>query len=114
MSVHPRRLQDLMLAPVAVSVDSNLRRLRDRSVDEILVELALELDRSGSAKERAGREQLVLDAATRWVDLHGWHAGLTEDATRLRLTDGSVTIDLGLSASIERFIVDGANVPLGG
>jgi hypothetical protein len=113
MSVRPKSLQDLMLAPVAISVDANLRRLRDRTVDEVLYELALQLDRSRLADERSGREQLILDAATRWVDLHGWHAELTEDATRLRLTDGSVSIDLGLSASIERFIVDGASVALG-
>jgi hypothetical protein len=44
----------------------------------------------------------------RGVDLHAWDAEITDDAARLRLSGGSVTIDLGLSASIMRYIEHGA------
>jgi hypothetical protein len=49
----------------------------------------------------------VLDEAVRGVDLHAWHTEITPDSARLRLSGGSVTIDLGLSASILRYIEDG-------
>jgi len=106
LSVLPKVPHDLTLAPVAVSVDRNLQHLRDISPHEILVALEVELDRperTGTRKERTDR---VLQAAVRNVDLHGWKAEITEDSARVRLTGGSVTLDLGLSAEILRFIED--------
>ncbi len=44
MTIHPKTPTDLMLAPVAVGIDMNLRQIRDRSVDDIETELELELD----------------------------------------------------------------------
>jgi hypothetical protein len=34
------------------------------------------------------------------VDLHHWHAAITDDFARLRLSGGSASLDIGLSASI--------------
>ena len=38
------------------------------------------------------------------MDCHGWQGEITADSARLRLIGGSVTLDLGLSANILRFI----------
>jgi hypothetical protein len=40
------------------------------------------------------------------IELHNWDARVTDDGARLRLEGGSVTVDLGLSASILRYITD--------
>ena len=104
MTLHPKDMRDLALAPVAAAVDLNLSRLRDLTPSEIAVELEVELDRPervGDAAERAGR---ILQAAVRNVELHGWETGVTADHARLRLSGGSVSLELGLSASILDFI----------
>lgn len=106
MTTHllPKVPSDLVLAPVAVMIDRNLRFLRDRTENELSEAIELELDqpeREGTPSERADR---VLQVALRNVDVHGWKAEVTPDHSRLRLSGGSVTIDLGLSASILRFI----------
>jgi hypothetical protein len=104
MSVHPKSPQDLLLAPVAIEIDTNLRRLRDRSRDELLYELELVLDRPANIADRSTRERAVVDAATRWVHLHGYESSISSDATRLHLSGGSESIDLGLSRSIADYI----------
>jgi hypothetical protein len=108
MTLHPKYPTDLMLAPVAVSVDLNLQRLRDRPPAEIDFELALELNLDTAGSTRADRTRWVLEAVLRTVDLHDWHAEITADGGRLRLEGGSVTLDLGLSATILRYIEQGA------
>jgi hypothetical protein len=42
--------------------------------------------------------------ALRNVDRHGWEATITDDGCRLRLSGGSVTLDLGLGATVMRYI----------
>jgi hypothetical protein len=89
-------------------IDRNLAPMRDIQPRAILVALEVALDRperTGSRDERAGR---VLESALRNVDLHGWRAHVTADGSRIRLTGGSVELDLGLSATIHRFIVGDA------
>jgi hypothetical protein len=108
MTVRPKAPADLALAPVAVALDMNLRPLRDASAAEIAFHLELELDRpehSHTVEERAAR---VLAVAVRNTELHGWTAAITDDHCRLRLTGGSVSLDLGLSASIMHFIENGS------
>jgi hypothetical protein len=107
MPVLPKTPTDIGLAPVAVGLDRNLEFFRDSSAAEIGFHLDLELDRperSATAQERSER---VAAVAVRNVELHGWSAAVTEDHCRLRLTGGSVTLDLGLSANIMRYIEDG-------
>jgi hypothetical protein len=108
MTMHPRLLpkdpHDLSLAPVAVTIDRNLQTLRDLEPSEIVGYLELMLDRperTGNPEERATR---ILETALRNVDCHGWQGEITADSARLRLIGGSVTLDLGLSANILRFI----------
>lgn len=97
-----------MLAPVAAEVDVNLRRMRDRAPREVEYALALELDDDARAADRSRRAELVRRQAIRDVDLHGWTAEITDDRRRLRLSGGSVSLDLGLSAGITAYIEDGA------
>jgi hypothetical protein len=104
MTLRPKTPIDLSLAPVAAALDINVSRLRDRTPQEIDFQVALELDRperSGTAQERAER---VLAVAVRGVELHGWVPTITDDHCRLRLSGGSVSLDLGLSAEIMRYI----------
>ena len=108
MTIHPKKQKDLLLAPVAVEIDQNLQRMRDRSPTEVEAELELELDRPAMCGERDERVELVLRQALRNVDLHGWSAVITSDASRLHLEGGSVSIDLGLSSGITGYIEDGA------
>ena len=110
MTVHPKNQKDLMLAPVAVEIDRNLQRLRVDSPYSVLAELELELDRPAMSSEPDERAELVLRQALRDVDLHGWTATLSDDASRVHLAGGSVTLDLGLNPAITSYITEGARV----
>jgi hypothetical protein len=107
MTIHPKEPKDLALAPVAAEIDLNLQRLRDRSVDEIDYELTLELNQPPDGNDVDERAARVLAVALREVDLHHWTATVTDDHARLRLAGGSVSLDLGLSASLVAYINDG-------
>lgn len=107
MTLHPKNQTDLMLAPVAAEIDRNLQRLRDGSPQDVMAELELELDRPAMYLDRDARLELVLRQALRHVEMHGWTAAITDDAARLHLGGGSVSIDLGLSAAITSYIEDG-------
>jgi acetyl-CoA acetyltransferase len=109
MTVHPKNHKDLMLAPVAVEIDSNLQRLRVESPYDVLAELELELDRPAMCADSDERAGLVLRQALRDVDLHGWSATLSDDASRVHLDGGSVSLDLGLSPAITSYITEGAS-----
>ncbi|HXQ43508.1 MAG TPA: hypothetical protein VN816_02630 [Acidimicrobiales bacterium] len=108
MSTHllvlPKEPRDLSLAPVAVMIDRNLQPLRDIQPHEILAYLELVLDRPETTGARHERADRILESALRNVELHGWRAEITADGSRIRLTGGSVSLDLGLSATMVRFI----------
>ena len=109
MTIHPRKQKDLLLAPVAVEIDLNLQRMRNGTAHDVLAELELELDRPAMIPDRSERAELVLRQAVRGVDLHGWTAEITDDGTRVHLSGGSVTLDLGLSAAVSSYIEDGVS-----
>lgn len=109
MTIHPKKQKDLLLAPVAVEIDLNLQRMRAGSPSDVLAELELELDRPAMSADPAERAELVLRQALRNVDLHGWTAEISDDATRVHLAGGSVSLDVGLSAGITRYIREGAS-----
>jgi hypothetical protein len=108
MTMHPKAPMDLALAPVAASIDLNLQDLRDLSPDKLDLELQLRNDRPPIPNDRHERETQVLRAALRNVDLHGWDGSISADGCRLHLSGGSVTLDLGLGASIMSYIENGA------
>jgi hypothetical protein len=104
MTLHPKDMRDLALAPVAAAIDLNLSRLRDAAPDQIVSELELQLDRPALVGDTAERAERIEEVAVRNVDLHGWSTTITDDYARLRMTGGSVSLDLGLSASIIDYI----------
>jgi len=107
--MRPKVPMDLSLAPVAAEIDRNLQRLRSKgSAAEIEAELELELDRPVKGSPRAERLAQVQELALRNVELHGWDAAVSEDASRVCLSGGSVSLDLGLSAAILHYIENGS------
>jgi hypothetical protein len=106
MTLHPKAAKDLSLAPVAAAVDINLQRIRDHSPDEIERTIQLETNSAPLKNDREERSERVLEQALRNVDLHGWDAAVTQDGSAVRLSGGSVSLDLSLSAAVARFIED--------
>ena len=53
------------------------------------------------------RRSRVLNAALRNVNLHGLDASITDDGARVHLEGGSVSLDIGLSATILEYIRTG-------
>ena len=104
MSPMPKVAHDLTLAPVAVAIDENLQRLRNKTSTELDFELALELDKPEFSHTREERAERIRRVSIRDVDLHGWNAEITHDGHSVHLSGGSVTIDIGLSAAISHFI----------
>lgn len=112
MTLRPKTPVDLTLAPVAAEIDLNLQGLRDESVESIADAVAFTLNATPAAT-RAGRAAQIVELAVRGVELHGWEAGISDDATRLQLRGGSVPLDVGLSDRIRRFVEGGGDGPQG-
>ncbi len=93
---HPHSAADLALAPVLISIERNLARLRESADLEFALALDLNDDDSWyhSTAERAHR---VLQSAVRDVDLHGWTVQPSADLHGLVVSHGeySVTVMLG-------------------
>jgi len=105
MSIHPREPKDLLLAPVAVEIDRNLQPLRVCRPHEVQATLEDALEPAEIDHSRAGREALVLEAAREGVEMRGWHAEITGDGTSLRLSGGSVKLDIGLGRNIQDYLI---------
>ena len=82
---------------------STLQRLRAKSPKEIQLELETELDPT-DPRDRDERAQRVLDLALRYVNTRGWAAVITDDNSAVRLTGGSVSLDISVGAALLRFI----------
>ena len=109
MALRPKVPKDLALAPVAAAIDINLQQLRDRALAEIDSEIAQALIQPTTAgSTRDERAAWILAKSVRAVELHGWLAEISDDSARLRLSGGSVKLDLGLSASLLDYIENGA------
>lgn len=100
----PKNPVDLALAPVAIHIDRNLSRIRDMSPAAIDADLQRQLDSSPQREDANERCERVRELALRGIELHGWEAAVSYDWTRLRLSGGSVSIELGLSAAIRDYI----------
>ena len=107
MTLRPKTPKDLLLAPVAAEIDENLKPMRDMSPGELgnTLAIAFNADREGADREQ--RASRILGEALRGVELHEWHAEITDDAARLRLSGGSVSIELGLSPTMRSYIENG-------
>jgi hypothetical protein len=106
-SPRPRSPADLALAPVLISIERNLARVRDSDDLEYALALALN-DDSGwyhSAAERADRVQQL---ATCGVDLHGWHVAPAPDRQGLVVEHGHYRVSLMLGRRLAEYVVAGA------
>ncbi|MGZ4169711.1 MAG: hypothetical protein ACXVUX_21800 [Solirubrobacteraceae bacterium] len=92
---------------MAAEIDLNLQRIRDKTPADIDYELGLALNRPLVDNTREERADFILRAALRNVNPHGWQATITDDACRLHLSGGSVTLDLGLGGAVMRYIEAG-------
>jgi hypothetical protein len=108
MTLRPKTPIDMMLAPVAAQIDANLQILRDKAPGDVVSSLQLELDRPTRPDTPEARAADVVQAACRNVELHGWDVSITEDRSRLRLSGGSVSLDLGLGRDLVTYIDAGA------
>ena len=103
-SPRPRSPADLALAPVLISIEQNLARVRDSDDLEYALALALN-DDSGwyhSAAERADRVQQL---ATRNVDLHGWRVTPAPDRQGLVVEHGHHCVSLMLGRRLAEYVV---------
>jgi hypothetical protein len=105
MTLRPKMPADLALAPVAAEIDLNLQRLRSLpTMAAVFEQLAVELNIGQPGPTREEREHQILLVALRDVDLHGWLAEVSDDASRVHLHGGSVSLDIGLSPTLQQFI----------
>ena len=103
MTLHPKKPTDLTLAPVAAEIDQNLQPLRDADPKDVAAAITLTVNENvGETRDRRAKQ--VFLSAIRDVDLHGWAAAISDDATRLQLRGGSVGLDIGLSATLRDYI----------
>jgi hypothetical protein len=109
MPIRPHTPKDLLLAPVAAEVDHNLAHLRGKTPSEIDFDLALSFNIDTTGADATQRRGWILAEAVRDVDMHDWQAEITADATSVHLSGGSVTLDVGLSATIIDYIAHGSS-----
>ena len=103
MTLHPKKPTDLTLAPVAAEIDQNLQPLRDADPQDVAAAITLTVNEN-VGETRDQRVKQVFLTAIRDVDLHGWTAAISDDATRIQLRGGSVGLDVGLSATLRDYI----------
>ena len=102
----PHSATDLALAPVLISIERNLARLRE--AEDLNFELALELNDDDSwyhtAEERAGR---VRECALRDVGAHGWAVSPTPDLYGLAVPHSGYTVSLMLGERLTGYVTRG-------
>jgi hypothetical protein len=99
----PHSPADLALAPVLLSIERNLSRLRDSG--DVEYSLALELgDEASHYRGATDRAERVRRAATREVDLHGWQVYPTGDMQGLAVERGPHRVSLMLGKRLANYI----------
>ncbi len=103
---HPHSAADLVLAPVLISIERNLARLR--TCEDLEFALALDLNDDDSwyhtPAERAHRVQ---QSAIRDVELHGWAVTPTPDGHGLAVSHGEYTVPVMLGERLARYVEHG-------
>jgi len=110
-SPRPRSPADLALAPVLISIERNLARVRDSDDLEYALALALN-DDGGWYKSAAERADRVVQLATRNVDLHGWRVTPAPDRQGLVVEHGHHHVSLMLGRRLADYVAGG--VPAAG
>jgi hypothetical protein len=102
----PHSPADLALAPVIISIERNLARLRNSSNLEFELALVLNDDASFYPDE-CDRARRILICATRNVDLHGWTVSPTPDSQGLAVSHGEYSVSLMFGKQITNYIEHG-------
>jgi hypothetical protein len=104
--LHPTSTADLALAPVLISIERNLARLRDS--DDLQFALALDLNDDKSLYHSPHqREERLRRCAIRDVDLHGWTVSPTPDLYGLAVSHGDFTVSVMLGRQLTRYVTTG-------
>jgi hypothetical protein len=102
-SPHPHSAADLALAPILISIERNLAKLR--TCADLEFALALDLNDDDrwyhTPAERAHRLQ---QSAIRSVDLHGWSVIPTEDGYGLAVTHGEYSVPVMLGRRLTDYV----------
>ena len=105
----PHSATDLALAPVLISIERNLARLRETT--DLEFELALELNADGTwyptAEARAHRVQ---ECAMRDVDARGWSVRPTPDLHGLAVSHSGYTVSVMFGKRLTDYVQYG-NAP---
>ena len=105
----PHSAADLALAPVLISIERNLARLRETT--DLEFEFALELNDDGNwyttAEARAHRVQ---ECAVRDVDAHGWSVCPTPDLYGLAVSHSGYTVSVMFGKRLTDYVQYG-NAP---
>jgi hypothetical protein len=103
---HPHSAADLALAPVLISIERNLTRLRDS--EDLEFTLALELnDDSNWYPTVADRAHRVRNAAIREVDLHGLLVSPAQDPQGLAVEHGEYRVTVMLGKRLADYVQHG-------
>jgi hypothetical protein len=109
--LHPNSITDLALAPLLISIERNLIRLRDS--EDLAYDLALALNDDDilyhAPLQRAGRLQRY---AVRNVDLHGWTVSPTMDLHGLAVSHGEYTVSVMLGRRLVGYVTAGSQAGL--
>lgn len=100
MPTLPHDLADLSLAPLVLHLDEQLASYDGLSTEQIGLRLAVETNsepRSGPA-----RKERMLEALTRFVDMHGWEVCWTTRG--LRLSNHTHSVTLGAPPTLATFL----------
>ena len=102
----PHAPADLALAPVLISIERNLARLREAT--DLEFEFALGLNDDGRSYRTAqARAQRVRECAMRDVDPHGWTVDPTPDLHGLAVSHNGYTVSVMLGKQLTDYVVYG-------
>lgn len=96
----PHDITDLYLAPVVLKIDAELEALQGKTQDDLLMHIALATNRE--PRTIGERRTYLLEAVTKFVDMHGWVA--TWHPRGLRLAHDDHHIVLGLPAAVSSYL----------
>lgn len=103
---HPHSAADLALAPILISIERNLTRLRES--EDLGFALALDLNDDDSwYHSPAERAHRVRQSAVRDVDLHGWLVHPSADLHGLAVSHGEYTVTLMLGHRLTGYVAQG-------
>jgi hypothetical protein len=100
MTTLPHDISDLHLAPVVLALDARLQELGLLDVNELTQRVALESNLADWTREM--RIAGLLEAASHFIDCHGWT--LSWDQRGVRVSHDLNTVVLGVGPSLVEYV----------